>query len=111
MARIGRRRRMVPTLSRWSPSAQAEDLPGHVSSCARTHRRNFHVEQNRELLKTVDGDGGQSTNLGDAPRARILTTRRRITVRETRDLWDRPAIFRLFLWIRAAEWLLRRTGV
>lgn len=31
-----------------------------------------------------------------------------VTTRETRDLWDMPALFLLVLGIRAAEWLLRR---
>jgi hypothetical protein len=31
-----------------------------------------------------------------------------ITARETRDLWDMPAIFLLALSLRASEWLLRR---
>jgi hypothetical protein len=29
-------------------------------------------------------------------------------VRETRDLWDMPAIFLLLLMLRSGEWLLRR---
>ena len=31
-----------------------------------------------------------------------------ITIRETRDLWDMPAVFLLILLLRGAEWLLRR---
>ena len=31
-----------------------------------------------------------------------------ISVRETRDLWDMPALFLGLILIRAVEWLLRR---
>jgi hypothetical protein len=31
-----------------------------------------------------------------------------ITIRETRDLWDMPAIFLAIVLLRAGEWLLRR---
>ena len=31
-----------------------------------------------------------------------------ITVRETRDLWDMPALFLGFLLLAASQWLLRR---
>ena len=72
---------------------------------------NFHVEQNRELLQKLSAEtGGQYYKASDAQRLAkdINYSQAGITVRETRDLWDMPAIFLLFLGIRAAEWLLRR---
>ena len=72
---------------------------------------NFHVEQNRELLEKLSSEtGGQYYKPADAQKLGkdINYSQAGITVRETRDLWDLPAIFLLFLGIRAAEWLLRR---
>jgi uncharacterized membrane protein len=72
---------------------------------------NFHVEQNRELLEKLSSEtGGQYYKPADAQKLGkdIIFSPAGITVRETRDLWDLPAIFLLFLGIRAAEWLLRR---
>jgi len=31
-----------------------------------------------------------------------------VTMRETKDLWNMPAIFLLILLLRSSEWLLRR---
>jgi hypothetical protein len=72
---------------------------------------NFHVEQNRELLEKLSTEtGGQYYKPSDAAKLGkdINYSQAGITVRETRDLWDLPAIFLLFLGIRGAEWLLRR---
>jgi hypothetical protein len=72
---------------------------------------NFHVEQNRELLEKLSAEtGGQYYKPSDAQKLGkdINFSQAGITVRETRDLWDMPAIFLLFLGIRGAEWLLRR---
>jgi uncharacterized membrane protein len=72
---------------------------------------NFHVEQNRELLQKLSAEtGGSYYKPADAQKLGkdINYSQAGITVRETRDLWDMPAIFLLFLGIRAAEWLLRR---
>jgi len=72
---------------------------------------NFHVEQNRERLQKLSSEtGGQYYKPADAQKLGkdINYSQAGITVRETRDLWDLPAIFLLFLGIRAAEWLLRR---
>jgi hypothetical protein len=72
---------------------------------------NFHVEQNRELLEKLSNETGgvyyrpdDAGKLGDD----ISYSNAGITVRESRDLWDMPAIFGLFLLLRGAEWLLRR---
>jgi hypothetical protein len=72
---------------------------------------NFHVEQNRELLQKLSAEtGGQYYKPADAQKLGkdINYSEAGITVRETRDLWDMPAFFLLFLGIRAGEWLLRR---
>jgi len=72
---------------------------------------NFHVEQNRELLQKLSAEtGGSYYKPADAQKLGkdINYSQAGITVRETRDLWDMPAIFLLFLGIRAGEWLLRR---
>ena len=72
---------------------------------------NFHVEQNRELLEKLSSEtGGSYYKPADAQKLGkdINYSQAGITVRETRDLWDMPAFFLLFLGIRAAEWLLRR---
>jgi uncharacterized membrane protein len=72
---------------------------------------NFHVEQNRELLqKLSDETGGRYYKPGDAQSlAKDITySEAGITVRETRDLWDMPALFLILLGIMAVEWTLRR---
>ena len=72
---------------------------------------NFHVEQNRELLEKLSSEtGGRyykpegANKLGQD----ISYSQAGITVRETRDLWDMPAVFALLILLRSAEWLLRR---
>jgi hypothetical protein len=72
---------------------------------------NFHVEQNRELLEKLSSEtGGRyykpegANKLGQD----INYSQAGITVRETRDLWDMPAVFALLILLRSAEWLLRR---
>jgi hypothetical protein len=72
---------------------------------------NFHTSQNRELLEKLSEQTGgryykpdQASKLSDE----ISYSEAGITTRETRDLWDMPALFLLVLAIRACEWLLRR---
>jgi hypothetical protein len=72
---------------------------------------NFHVEQNRELLEKLSSEtGGRYYKPEDASKLGrdISYSQAGITVRETRDLWDMPAVFALLLLLRSAEWLLRR---
>jgi len=72
---------------------------------------NFHTSQNRELLeKLSDQTGGRYYKPADASKLanEISYSEAGISTRETRDLWDMPAIFLLALGIRACEWLLRR---
>ena len=72
---------------------------------------NFHTSQNQELLqKLSDQTGGRYYTPSEASKLTndISYSEAGITTRETRDLWDMPALFLLVLGIRAAEWLLRR---
>ncbi|MEP6962746.1 MAG: glutamine amidotransferase, partial [Acidobacteriota bacterium] len=72
---------------------------------------NFHVEQNKELLSKLSSETkGNYYKPADAQRLGqdITYSEGGISVRETRDLWDMPAIFLAILGIRAVEWLLRR---
>jgi hypothetical protein len=72
---------------------------------------NFKVEQNRELLQKLASEtGGRYYTPDDAQRLGkdISYSEAGITVRETRDLWDMPAVFLLLLMLRSGEWLLRR---
>ncbi len=72
---------------------------------------NFKVEQNRELLeKLAQETGGRYYTPAEARKlgGDIGYSEAGITVRETRDLWDMPAVFLLLLLQRSGEWLLRR---
>jgi len=72
---------------------------------------NFHTSQNRELLeKLSEQTGGRYYKPSDASKLsnEISYSEAGITTRETRDLWDMPALFLLVLSLRASEWLLRR---
>jgi hypothetical protein len=72
---------------------------------------NFRTSQNRELLeKLADETGGRYYTPDQTSKlaSEISYSEAGITARETRDLWDMPAIFLLALGLRACEWLLRR---
>ena len=72
---------------------------------------NFRAEQNRELLEKLSSEtGGRYYKPEDAAKLanEISYSDAGITIRETRDLWDMPAIFLLLLMLRSGEWLLRR---
>jgi hypothetical protein len=72
---------------------------------------NFHTEQNRELLqKLSDQTGGRYWRPEDLSRlgSEISYSEAGITVRESRDLWNMPAVFFLLLALPCIEWLLRR---
>ena len=72
---------------------------------------NFHTEQNRELLeKLSEQTGGRywsPQELGKLA-SEIPYSEAGITLRETKELWNMPAVFLLVLALRSAEWLLRR---
>jgi uncharacterized membrane protein len=72
---------------------------------------NFHTEQNRELLEHLASQtGGQYWKPSDLDKlpAAIPFSEGGITNRETRDLWNLPAVFLVLLLLRASEWWLRR---
>ena len=72
---------------------------------------NFHTEQNRALLeKLSDETGGRYWARGDIeklPRD-ISYSEAGISMRDTKELWDMPAVFLLLLGLTATDWLLRR---
>jgi uncharacterized membrane protein len=72
---------------------------------------NFHTEQNRPLLERLasqtNGRYWRPEELSRLPNE-ISYSEAGITVRETRELWDMPAVFLLLLLLRSSEWLLRR---
>lgn len=72
---------------------------------------NFGAEQNRELLEKLAAETGgkyyKVNALSKLPEE-ISYSEAGITVRETKDLWDMPAVFLAILLMRGAEWLLRR---
>jgi hypothetical protein len=72
---------------------------------------NFHTEQNRELLDRLASQTGGKywrpqdlSSLADE----ISFSEAGVTTRETRELWNLPAVFLVILLVRSAEWLLRR---
>jgi uncharacterized membrane protein len=72
---------------------------------------NFHTEQNRELLeKLSDETGGRYWGQDDLGRLakEISYSEAGISVRDTKELWDMPAVFLLLLGLISADWLLRR---
>jgi uncharacterized membrane protein len=72
---------------------------------------NFRTGQNRELLqKLATETGGDYYTPVQARKLakQISYSEAGISVRETRDLWDMPAVFLLALLLLASEWLLRR---
>lgn len=71
----------------------------------------FHLEQNRELLERLsEMTGGHYYRPGEIGRLteEIAYSEAGISVRETKELWNLPAVFVLILTLRGAEWLLRR---
>jgi hypothetical protein len=72
---------------------------------------NFRTHQNRELLEKLAAQtGGRYWPASDLRKLpdEISYSDAGITVRETRDLWNMPAVFLVILALRASEWLLRR---
>jgi hypothetical protein len=72
---------------------------------------NFHTEQNRELLqKLSDETGGRYWTADELERLpkEISYSEAGISVRDTKELWDMPAVFVVLLGLMSADWLLRR---
>jgi hypothetical protein len=92
----------------------AEELGRDVLTFRRSDgvAENFHTEQNRELLQRLSADTGgrywRPEDLGRVP-SEISYSEAGISVRDTKELWDMPAVFLLLLALMSAEWLLRRT--
>ena len=72
---------------------------------------NFHSEQNRELLERLSEQTGGRYWRPDALAKladEIPYSEAGITMRETKELWNLPAVFLAILLLRTTEWLLRR---
>jgi len=72
---------------------------------------NFHTEQNRDLLERLSAQTGgrywrpqEISKLAD----QIPYSEAGITMSETKELWNLPAVFLAIVLLRSAEWLLRR---
>jgi hypothetical protein len=72
---------------------------------------NFHTEQNRDLLARLASQTGgrywRPQELSKLP-DEISYSEAGVSARETRELWNMPAVFLVVLLLRSAEWLLRR---
>ena len=90
-----------------------QELGRHIVTFRRENgvAENFHQEQNRELLEKLAAQTGgryyRPQEAGNLPRD-ISYSEAGIAVRETKDLWDMPAVFLVALMLRSTEWLLRR---
>jgi hypothetical protein len=72
---------------------------------------NFHTEQNRDLLVRLAAQtGGRYWRPQELSRLpdEISYSEAGVSARETRELWNMPAVFFVILLLRSAEWLLRR---
>ena len=72
---------------------------------------NFHTEQHRDLLEKLSAEtGGRYWSADDVAKLpkEISYSEAGISVRDTKELWDMPAVFLLLLSLIAADWLLRR---
>jgi len=72
---------------------------------------NFHTAQNRGLLQKLSAQtGGRYWRPQELSKlaSEISYSEAGITTRETKDLWNMPAVFLLILLLRSSEWLLRR---
>jgi uncharacterized membrane protein len=72
---------------------------------------NFHTEQNRDLLERIANQtGGKYWKPADIGKLAggIPFSEGGVTSRETKDLWDLPAVFLLLVLLRFSEWWLRR---
>ena len=72
---------------------------------------NFHTEQNRELLEKLSNETGgrywEQSEIDKLPKE-ISYSEAGISVRDTKELWDMPAVFLTLLGLMSADWLLRR---
>jgi uncharacterized membrane protein len=90
-----------------------EEVGGDALTFARMDgvAENFRTAQNRELLQKLSAQTGgrywRPEELSKLP-SEISYSEAGITTRETKDLWNMPAVFLLILLLRSSEWLLRR---
>jgi uncharacterized membrane protein len=71
----------------------------------------FRTEQNRELLERLAlSTGGRYYTPGEGSRlaSEIEYSEAGITTRESKDIWNAPAMFLALIALKSAEWLLRR---
>jgi uncharacterized membrane protein len=72
---------------------------------------NFHTEQNRALLEQLASETGgnywRPQNLSKLA-SEIPYSQAGITIRDTKPLWNLPAVFLVILALLFSEWLLRR---
>lgn len=72
---------------------------------------NFHTEQNRPLLQQLasetGGDYWRPQDLSKLP-GQIPYSEAGITVRNTKPLWNMPAVFFALVFLMLCEWILRR---
>ena len=94
-------------------SGPLKDLGRDIVAFQRTDgvAENFRTEQNRAMLEKLSAEtGGQywkPEDLGRLPKE-ISYSEAGISVRDTKELWNMPAVFLLLLALVCAEWLLRR---
>jgi uncharacterized membrane protein len=94
-------------------SAAGKELGRDVVAFQRTDgvAENFHTEQNRAMLEKLAAETGgrywRPEELGKLP-SEISYSEAGISVRDTKELWDMPAVFLLLLGLMAGDWLLRR---
>jgi hypothetical protein len=94
-------------------SGPLKDLGRDVVAFQRTDgvAENFHTEQNREMLEKLAADtGGRYWKPGELEKlaSEISYSEAGISVRDTKELWNMPAVFLLLLGLVVADWLLRR---
>ena len=101
------------TAERGAGSSDAGELGKDVLSFRREDgvAESFHTEQNRDLLqKLADATGGRYWEQSELERLpkEISYSEAGISVRDTKELWDMPAVFLVLLGLMSADWLLRR---
>lgn len=72
---------------------------------------NFHAEQNKQLLEGLSRQTGGNYYTPETAKSLpddIAYSEAGITTRESKDLWNMPALFIALLGVKAAEWMLRR---
>jgi hypothetical protein len=90
-----------------------EELGRDVVTFQRTDgvAENFHTEQDRDLLEKLASQTGgrywKPQELAKLP-SEISYSEAGISVRDTKELWNMPAVFLWMLLLLASEWLLRR---